>query len=75
MLTKRTSKNQVTIPKEIMDRFPDVEYFEVSAAGDQIVLCPVRVAHAAQVREKLSDLGITEDDVTDAIIWARKQAE
>jgi bifunctional DNA-binding transcriptional regulator/antitoxin component of YhaV-PrlF toxin-antitoxin module len=29
MLAKMTSKNQITIPKKIIEQLPDVEYFEV----------------------------------------------
>ncbi len=30
MLAKKTSKNQLTLPKEIVKAFPDAEYFDVS---------------------------------------------
>jgi hypothetical protein len=29
MLAKKTSKNQITLPKAIADRFPGVDYFDV----------------------------------------------
>ncbi len=40
-LTKRTSKNQVTIPKAVADQFPGVEHFEVSVERGRIILSPV----------------------------------
>ncbi len=43
MLCKRTSKNQLTIPKAIADQFPDVCYFDAVLEGGRIVLRPVRI--------------------------------
>jgi bifunctional DNA-binding transcriptional regulator/antitoxin component of YhaV-PrlF toxin-antitoxin module len=31
MLSKITSKNQLTIPKEVIKNFPSTEYFEIVA--------------------------------------------
>jgi len=71
MLAKKTSKNQITIPKKIVDSMPDVEYFDVKKEGDRIVLEPVLVDKAGAVRTKLEAMGITEEDVEDAVRWAR----
>jgi len=72
MLTKRTSKNQVTIPKVVADQFPEVKHFEVSVENGRIILSPVLPGGAEAVRERLASLGITEEDVTEAIRWARR---
>jgi len=29
MLAKKTSKNQITLPKAVISHFPDIEYFDV----------------------------------------------
>ena len=71
MLAKITSKNQITLPKAIASQFGGVEYFEVSTDGDAISLRPLRRSRADEVRQKLELLGITEQDVADAIAWAR----
>ena len=73
MLAKKTVKNQITLPKKVADRFPDVDYFRVSLDGERIVLEPVRPGRAFEVRERLEQLGITEQDVTDAVSWARRR--
>ena len=77
MLAKKTSKNQLTLPKEIVKSFPDTEYFDISVQDRKIVLMPVRIAPADAalegVRDKLKKLGITEDDVAGAVKWARKK--
>jgi bifunctional DNA-binding transcriptional regulator/antitoxin component of YhaV-PrlF toxin-antitoxin module len=72
MLAKVTSKNQITLPKAVVSQFPGVEYFEVRAEGEKIILEPVRRARTHEVWEKLEKLGITEVDVADALKWARK---
>jgi len=73
MLAKKTSKNQITLPKAIVAHFPGVEYFEVQEVEDRIVLRPVRLSRADEVRARLADLGISEEDVDDAVIWARRR--
>lgn len=73
MLAKRTVKNQITLPKAIASRFPDVEYFEVRAEGKRIILEPLRRSDTAAVRSKLAALRLTEADVTAAVRWARKR--
>lgn len=72
MLAKKTVKNQITLPKRIADRFPGVDYFEVRADDDRIVLEPLKSDRASQVRAKLARLKITEADVVRAVAWARK---
>ncbi len=72
MLTKRTSKNQITLPKAIISHYPDVDYFDVQEEGGKIVLFPVRPNQAEDVRRRLTEMGLGEQDVKDAIAYARK---
>ena len=75
MLAKKTSKNQITLPKAIVHQLPDVEYFEVSLREGEVVLKPVVVSAPGEqlktTRAKIKALGLTEKDVEDAIRWAR----
>lgn len=77
MLAKKTSKNQLTLPKEIVKAFPDTEYFDVSVKDKKIVLMPVKITPAnmtlADIRDKMEKLGINEGDVAQAVRWARKK--
>jgi len=73
MLAKVTSKNQLTLPKAILQQIGDVEYFNVQADAGRIVLTPMKVYPADKVRDKLQNLGITENDITDAISFARQR--
>lgn len=71
MLAKKTSKNQLTLPKPVADQFPGTEYFDVQVEQGRIVLRPVREGQLDQVRSKLGELGIGPNDVADAVVWAR----
>ena len=71
MLAKMTSKNQLTLPKSVVQAVGAVEYFDVETRDGQIVLTPVRIQRGDAVRAKLAALGLTESDVSDAVCWAR----
>ena len=75
MLAKITSKNQITIPKKIIDQLQDVTHFDVALENDAIVLKPVRFFQTDldRIRSKINKLGITENTVAEAIKWARKK--
>jgi hypothetical protein len=72
MLAKKTIKNQITLPKAVMTRFSGVEYFDVSTDGECIVLRPLQKSRSDEVRAKLAELGVGEEDVAAAVSWARK---
>jgi len=76
MLCKRTVKNQITLPKKIVEKCDECEYFEVKAEVDRILLCPVKMVglkarSLTAIRQKISPLGLSEKDIDDAIKWAR----
>ena len=71
MIAKMTSKNQITIPKAVASKFSG-PYFDIKQEEGRIVLTPVNPDAAAQVRDKLEALGISESDVADALTWARQ---
>ena len=72
MLAKLTSKNQLTLPKSITRAIGDTEYFDVKVEGGQIILTPVKIQRADAVRSKLTALDLSEQDIKDAVAWARK---
>src|SRR5690606_15356857 len=71
MLAKVTAKNQLTLPKAVTKAVGDPRYYEVRTEDGQIVLTPLRIQRADAVRAKLAELEITEQDVEDAVTWAR----
>ena len=54
---------------------PETKYFDVTVDNGSIMLTPMRISRADAVRAKLTDLGVTEDDVADAVAWAQECAE
>ena len=71
MLAKITTKNQLTLPKAVMQQTGKLEYVAISLENGRIILTPVQVQPADAVRNKLAALGITEQDVEDAVSWSR----
>ncbi len=72
MLAKLTSKNQITLPKALVNKFPGTEYFDVQEEAGQLILKPVKVRDLDAVWRKIESLGITEKDIGDAVKWARR---
>jgi len=75
MLTKITSKNQITIPKKIIDQLPDVQYFDLEVKEGIVLLKPVKIYDTSleQIRSKMKKLGLRSDSVREAIKWARSK--
>jgi len=78
MLCKKTYKNQITLPKKIMEEFEDYEYFDVKTSKGKIILEPVKMTSRdkillEKIRDKIAALGLTPEDIEDAIDWARKE--
>ena len=76
MLCKKTFKNQITLPKRVMEKFGDVEYFDVEEQRGKIILRPVEMkprVSLAQIRNKITSLGLQDKDIDEAISWARKK--
>ena len=77
MLAKKTSKNQLTLPRAIVRQLPDADYFDVSLREGEVILRPVVISTPGEklkaVREKIRHLGLAEKDVEGAIRWARRR--
>ncbi len=77
MLAKKTSKNQITLPKAVVRQVPDVQYFDISVRDGEIVLRPAVVSASGErlkvVRDKMRALGLSDKTVDDAILWARRR--
>jgi bifunctional DNA-binding transcriptional regulator/antitoxin component of YhaV-PrlF toxin-antitoxin module len=76
MLAKITSKNQITIPKAIMEHLPAAEYFDLELKEGVIIMQPVQVAPIGleAIRAKMNRLGLTEESISDAVRWAREHS-
>jgi hypothetical protein len=76
LLTKKTTKNQLTIPKALLDQLPATDYFDAEVVRDAIVLRPVRMVPAVdigRVRDRLERAGVGPGEVKRAVRWARKK--
>jgi len=75
MLAKITSKNQITIPKKIIDQIPETQYFDVEFKEGVILLKPLKIygTNLDKIRSKIKKLGLTENSVSEAMEWARKK--
>ena len=71
MLAKLTSKNQLTLPKNVVQEVGPAEYFDVQTRNGQVVLTPVRIQRGDAVRAKLAELELTDADIDAAVEWAR----
>lgn len=74
MLAKITAKNQITLPKAVTNAVGPAEYFDVQTKDGQIILTPVRIQRADAVRVKLAELDLLDQDIADAVVWARRSA-
>lgn len=77
MLAKKTSKNQLTLPKKVAGIFAGIDYFDISVKDDSIILKPVKITPAEpaieRVRDNIEALGMKDDDINEAIRWARRK--
>ena len=75
MLAKKTTKNQLTIPKALLDKLPETDYFDAEVVSDALVLRPVRVVPMVdmdRIRDRLKRTGVGPCEVKRAVKWARK---
>ena len=73
MLAKVTSPTQLTLPASILQDMGCPGYFSISLDNGRIILTPTEPKNADEVRDYLNELGIDEQDVADAIQWARRR--
>jgi hypothetical protein len=76
MLTKKTAKNQLTIPKALLDQLPPTDYFDAEVVDDALVLKPVKVVQMvdiARIRTRLKRRRVRPDDVKQAVLGAREK--
>ena len=72
VVAKRTSKNQLTLPKAVVEKAGVADYYDVVCESGRIVLTPLHPGGAAAVRSRLAELGLNEVDVAEAVDWARQ---
>ena len=75
MLAKITAKNQITIPKKIMEQLPETQYFDLELVNGVVMLKQVKVldTNLDQIRYKIDKLGLKPGSVGEAIRWAKQK--
>lgn len=68
---KTDSNAAVDLTGQAAGVLPGRGLFQRTEEDRRIVLVPVRLSRVDAVRRKLAELGITEEDVKDAVAWAR----
>ena len=74
MLARLVADGRLALPKALLASFPGVDCFSATEEDGRIVLSPMRLSRADEVRKKLEERDITEADVKDAVVWARRHA-
>ncbi|MDX9959608.1 MAG: AbrB/MazE/SpoVT family DNA-binding domain-containing protein [Spirochaetia bacterium] len=79
MLCKLTSKNQITLPKEVLQVFKGKEYFNARVEQGRIILepmivRPVETSRLASIRNAVAATGIKEESVPDLVDEARRES-
>lgn len=71
MLAEKLESNRVNLPDVIAKQFSDIRYFDANVENGCIVLHPVFGDALTEIQDKFEALGITPDDIADAVKWAR----
>jgi len=73
MLAKITSKNQITIPPNIIAQLQGAEYFDLDLKDGIIILKPLKEnkIDLEKIRANIRKLGLTPKNVNEAVKWAR----
>lgn len=74
MLAKLTSKNQLTLPKQVIEMLGRPSHFSVEVEDGRLVLSPAHPGGAEAVRRKLAEIGIGEADIAEAVGSVRSVA-
>jgi hypothetical protein len=79
MRAKLTPDKQIALPESVLDRVGSAEHFEITVEDGRIILTPIPAQKPDSadrtpdaIRQKLEQLGITEQDIEDAVTWARR---
>lgn len=75
MLVRLMSGNRLTLPKAVTAAVEAADYFDVDTENGRIVLTPVGLSRTGRVRAKLAEAALSENDVSDAVAWARLHGE
>ena len=67
-----TAGNQLILPDSLVAAYPEVTCFTVADEGNRIILTPVPPGSLKDAWAKIAAQGLTEQDLADAVQWARE---
>ena len=67
-----TTGNQLILPDSLVAAYPEVTCFTVVDEGERIILTPVPPGTIKDAWAKIAAQGLTEQDIADAVQWARE---
>ena len=75
MMAKLTSKNQIAVPKNIIEQLGTTRYFQVELQDGVILLKPLKTfdTDLVKIRSKIKKLGLSPDSAGEAVKWARSK--
>ena len=69
-----TAGNQLILPDSLMAAYPEVTCFTVVDEGNRIILTPVPPGSVKDAWAKIAAQNLTEQDLADAVQWARESS-
>ena len=72
MRAKLRDGNQLILPDEVASALAGIEYLDIEEKLGHLVLTPVKRTAIDDIHDKMEKLGITEQDIADAVAWARR---
>jgi len=69
--------NRCFHPKKIIEKLPDVKHFDIEFKDGVVILKPIKIfnTNLDQIRAKMNKLGLKEDSVAEAILWAKSKSK
>jgi len=69
-----TAGNQLILPDSLVAAYPEITCFTVVDEGNRIILTPVPPGSVKDAWAKIAAQNLTEQDIADAVQWARESS-
>ena len=73
MMAGRVGRNQLLITPDALDAFPGIKDYKVVVEDGKIVLIPSERPDLEDLYRHIESLNLTEQDIADAVAWARAE--
>jgi hypothetical protein len=74
MLARRTVGNTLSLPDAAVAAVGHPDAFDVTVEDGRLILTPRPAPTADAARTRLADQGLSDQDITEAVRWARRTA-